>query len=240
MTEFKTPLVYAAMDFTERDAMLRAADLLAPVPGDWGFKLNDDYVTTYGPDKAIADLAPYRKNLFVDYKLLKGARRMVNLVQGLAITGAVDFTNIYVLAGGLLLKTVEKTKDSGVGILGITILTHMDEEYCQHYFRRSLPEAVRMMTWDAHHAGCPGVILPGTCMEAVRDIPVLKVCPGVRPAWYVGKKANQQSQEVQPAEIIKAGGNTAVTGSPIWDTDNPRDSLMRILDEMNDAKARLV
>ena len=92
----------------------------------------------------------------------------------------------------------------------------------------------------AYDSGCPGIILPGTCLEVVRHIPILKVSPGIRPSWYVGKKANQQSQEVEPATIIKNGGNTAVVGSPVWDTDNPVDSLKRILDEMETAKARLM
>lgn len=233
------PMLYVAMDFMERDQMLRAADLIAPVQGDFGFKINDDYVTKYTPEKAIADLAPYGRNIFVDLKLFKGKNRMINQVNELASTSAVSFTNIYVLAGKLLKKTVEQTKESGVGILGITILTHMDEEYCQFFFQRSLQKTVELMTEYAYAAGCPGVILPGTCLEAVKEIPILKVSPGIRPRWYVSKKANQQSQEVEPATIIKNGGNTAVAGSPIWDTENPVDSLMRILEEMENAKARL-
>ena len=232
-------MLYAAMDFTGRDQMLRAADLIAPVQGDFGFKVNDDYVTTYTPEKAIADLSPYGKNIFVDYKLLKGTTRMINQVKELAKTGAVNFTNVYVLAGNMLKKVVEKTQGLGVGILGITILTHMDEAYCQFFFQRSLQETVRMMTEYAHASGCPGVILSGTCLKTVRDIPILKVSPGIRPAWYKSKKANPQSQEVEPAMIIKNGGDTAVVGSPIWDTENPTDSLKRILDEMNDARACL-
>lgn len=238
--KFQTPLVYVAMDFTNQDDMLRAADLIAPVQGDFGLKMNDDYVTSRTPQGAIADLAPYGRNLFVDYKLMKGGTRMKNQVLELGSIGHVNFTNIYVLAGPLLGKTIKKTEGCGVGILGITVLTHFNEEYCQLFFKRSLVETVKLMTEYAYDSGCPGVILPGTCLEAVQHIPILKVSPGVRPSWYMGKKANQQSQEVEPAEIIRGGGNTAVVGSPIWDTANPVDSLMRILDEMETAKARLI
>jgi len=239
VSKFRTPLLYLAMDFTKRDEMLRAADLVAKVDGDFGLKVNDDYMTTYTPQRAIADLAPYGRNIFVDYKLLKGKRRMINKVNELGTIGDVNFTNIFVLAGNLLDQTIEKTQKSGVGILGITVLTHMDENYCQLFFKRSLQETVLMMTEYAYKACCPGVILPGTCLKTVKHIPILKVSPGMRPAWYVGKKANQQSQEVQPAEIIRNGGNTAVAGSPVWDTPDPVDSLKLILDEMNDAKTKL-
>jgi orotidine-5'-phosphate decarboxylase len=237
--KFRTPLAYVAMDFTKQDDMLRAADLIAPVQGDFGLKVNDDYISKYTPEKAIADLATYGKDIFVDYKLLKGTRRMVNQANELAKTGAVSYTNVYVLAGNMLQKVVEKTQGLGVGILGITVLTHMDDAYCRLFFKRSLQATVKMMTQYAFDAGCPGVILPGTCLKKVENIPILKVSPGIRPSWYVSKKANPQSQEVEPAAIIKNGGNTAVVGSPIWDTVNPVDSLLRILDEMENAKAHL-
>ncbi|HLM83926.1 MAG TPA: orotidine 5'-phosphate decarboxylase / HUMPS family protein [Candidatus Bathyarchaeia archaeon] len=239
MNKYRLPLVYLAMDFTRQDDMLRAADLIAPVQGDFGFKVNDDYVTSRTPQGAIADLAPYSKNLFVDYKLMKGGTRMKNQVLELGSIGHVNFTNIYVLAGPLLEKTIKKTQDCGVGILGITVLTHFDEDYCQLFFKRSLVETVKLMTEYAYKSSCPGVILPGNCLEAVKHIPIHKVSPGVRPSWYVGKKPNQQAQEVEPATIIKAGGNTAVVGSPVWDTPDPVESLKRILDEMGEAKARL-
>lgn len=235
-----TPLAYVAMDFTKRDDMLRAADLIARIQGDFGLKINDDYITTYSPQKAIADLACFGKSIFVDYKLFKGATRMINQVKELSETGAVRFTNVHVLAGDLLRKVVDRTKESGIGILGITILTHMDEAYCQKFLCRSLSEAVRFLTETAYEYGCAGVVMPGTCLREVKDIPLIKVIPGVRPKWYQGKKANQQAQAVEPATVILNGGNSVVVGSPIWDTENPVDSLKRILEEMENAKARLI
>jgi len=219
--------------------MLWGADLIASVEGNFGMKINDDYANSRTPSAAIADVAPYGKDLFVDYKLMKGKTRMINMVNELGTIGGVHFTNIYVLAGKLLRATIKETKESGVSILGITILTHMDEAYCQRTFRRSLQESVLFLTEDARDYGCAGVVMPGTCLDAVKDISLIKVIPAIRPTWYVGKKANQQEQPVTPSDVFRFPNTVAVAGSPIWDTEYPADSLMRILDEINDTRAKL-
>jgi orotidine-5'-phosphate decarboxylase len=230
------PFFYLAMDFMDQDVMLRNAELVAPVQGNWGFKVNDDYVSKYTAPVAMSHLGPFGKSIFVDLKLFKGKRRMINQIKELGKTGVVDFTNIYALVGDeLLTDTFEATKDTGVDIMVLTVLTHMTEEYCRKYFQRSLGESVRMFTETAVDAHCPAVLAPATGLDSIRDIQILKASPGIRPSWYKSKKANQQEQEATPTEAVDSGADILIAYSPVWDTDAPVDSLMRILDEMNEA-----
>ncbi|MCK4554545.1 orotidine 5'-phosphate decarboxylase [Candidatus Parcubacteria bacterium] len=226
--------LYVAMDFMDEAEMLRAAEMLAVVEGNFGFKVNDDYISKYTAKRAVGGLTQFNRRIFADTKMFKGRRRMINTVNELAEIGGVEYTNIFALVGHKMLKkVVQATKDSGVGILGITILTHMDEDYCQEMFRRSLPDAVRFLAEVSQDSGCSGIILPGTCLDAVKDMSIKKVVPGIRPIWYESKKANPQAQIVTPKPAVKHGADILVAGSPVWDTSNPVDSLKRILDEMD-------
>lgn len=235
------PFFYLAMDFMDADIMQRNAELVAPVTGNWGFKANDDYVSKYTAPVAMSHLSPFEKSIFVDLKLLKGKRRMINQVKELGKTGVVDFTNIYALAGDELLgDTVAATRDTGVDIMALTVLTHMTEAYCRKYFRRSLVESVAMFTQTAVDAKCAAVLAPATALDDIKNIQILRASPGIRPSWYVSKKANQQEQEATPTEAVNAGTDILIGFSPVWDTPAPVDSLKRILDEMNDAWSKRI
>ncbi|MFH1428058.1 MAG: orotidine 5'-phosphate decarboxylase / HUMPS family protein [Patescibacteria group bacterium] len=225
------------MDFTDMSDMVQWAETLAPVEGNWGFKVNDDFLNKYTPLVAIEALKPFKKRIFADTKMFKGTRRMINIARELGEIGGVQYTNVFALVGRKMLKkVVEGTKDCGVEILALTVLTHMDEEYCQEMFGRSLSDSVKLFAEIAHKAGCAGAVLPGTCLAEVQDMSLVKVVPGIRPVWYESKKANPQDQTVTPAMAVKAGADELVTSSPIFDTENPIDSLKRILEEMDSAQ----
>src|SRR5690606_5797189 len=92
---------------------------------------------------------------------------------------------------------------------------------------------VAQLAQNANHAGCDGIIcspadLPALMQLAgVRDM--LKVCPGVRPAW---SETGDQKRFTTPAEAIQNGADYLVIGRPITGADDPAEAFDRICEEI--------
>jgi len=181
-----------------------------------------------GLKAAIKQVQQFGRPVFADLKMWNGTRTMASVIRNLVDAG-VDYLNVYALADSLLPEAIKATEGSKTKVLGLTVLTHFSEDYCQKHFRRSLPETVSHFAKVAVLAGCHGIILPGTTLEAVADLDTIKVVPGVRPAWY---KDTRHEEEVEPRVAVEKGANILVCGSPIMKSGNPVESLRRILAEM--------
>jgi len=212
----------------KEEETLALAKLLAEVRGDFGFKINLDYFLLHGIEKAVATVSAFGRPLFADLKMWNGSRTMIDAIDRL-VAQQVRYVNVYALADTMLPKTIERTKGTNTEVLGITVLTHYDEGYCQKFFRRSLLETVRLLSETALESGCHGVILPGTTMGAISDLSCRKMNPGIRPAWF---KDDRHEEETLPADAVKAGATDIVCGSPIVKADDPRAALERLLSEM--------
>ncbi len=68
-----------------------------------------------------------------------------------------------------------------------------------------------------------GIILPATCLDVVRDLDLIKLCPGIR--LDVTDTSNNQTQIATPEEAIKGGADYLVIGSPITKSDDMAKSL---------------
>lgn len=194
-----------------------------------GFKVNLDYLLI-NADLKIALLPIQRLGcpVFTDLKMLNGTRTMTSVIENL-VALEVDYLNVYALADNLLPKAIKITEGTKTKVLGLTVLTHFDDGYCQKHFRRSLKETVRHFAEVAVEVGCHGIILPGTTLEVVADLDIIKVVPGVRPSWY---KDTRHEEEIEPRVAVEKGANILVCGSPIMKNNNPVESLRRILAEI--------
>lgn len=207
---------------------LQLAELLAGVQGNFGFKINLDYLLLCGLRTAVANIASFGRPVFADVKIWNGSRTMIDAIDRL-VAQEVRYLNVYALADTMLPKAVERAKGSKTEILGVTVLTHYNEAYCQKFFRRSLPETVRLLSETALERGCHGVILPGTTMSVISDLSCKKMNPGIRPAWF---KDDRHEEETLPADAVKSGATDVVCGSPVVKSDDPKGALVRLLGEM--------
>lgn len=226
------PLLLIALDDLagKEEKTLKVAEQLSKVEGNFGFKVNLDYLLN--PEKGLKTLlAPIQQfgcPVFSDLKMWNGTRTMASVIENLIALG-VDYLNVYALADELLPKAIQITEGTKTKVLGLTVLTHFNEAYCQKHFRRSLPETVRHFAEVAVEAGCHGIILPGTALEAVVDLDTIKVVPGVRPTWY---KDTRHEEEIEPRVAAEKGADILVCGSPVMKSENPVDALLRILAEI--------
>jgi len=222
-------LLYVALDHNEREQNLTLAEQLSEVAGQFGYKVNLDHVILWGLDY-VRDVQSQEKPVFVDLKVNNGPRTMSNIFTTLAEMG-VNHTNVWAFADGLIKPAVKAVKGSETKVLGVTITTRFDDDYCQRHFGRSMRQSVRHFAQVAVENGCDGIILPGNCLDTVQDISTSKLVPGIRPEEY-GRKPDAQKQVVTPHEAIINGADILVCGSPIYKAPNPTESLQNILSQM--------
>lgn len=232
------PFLFIALDNLagKEKETFSIATQLSCAPGNFGFKLNLDYLLnrTKSLETIISKAQSLKRPIFADIKMWNGTRTMKSVLQTF-IDLEVEYVNVYALADDLLPEAIEITKGTGTKVLGLTVLTHFDEDYCRKHFKRSLPETVRHFSEVAIEAGCHGIILPGTTLNVVKDLHTIKVVPGVRPKWY---KDDRHEEEVTPKEAVKNGADILVVGSPIMKSKNPNMALEQIISEMNEDLAR--
>lgn len=131
----------------------------------------------------------------------------------------------------------EAAKDAGITrpkLLGVTILTSMDEKGFQSNFgsERELTEQVVYLAKQTKKAGLDGVVASPLEIEPIRKAcgdNFLIVTPGIRPKWA---DVGDQRRITTPAEAINRGADYIVVGRPIIEAEDPLEASERILDEM--------
>jgi len=227
------PFLFVALDDLdkkERDT-LEVAEQLSAVDGSFGFKVNLDYLLKYGLEgsvSAVKRIQYFGRPIFADLKMWNGTRTMRSVIE-ILVANEIDYLNVYALADELLPGAIQATDGSKTKVLGLTVLTHFSEAYCQKHFRRTLRETVRHFAEVAIDKGCHGIILPGTALEVVKDLKTIKFVPGVRPKWY---KDTRHEEEVEPRIAVEQGADNLVCGSPIMKDPDKIGALKRILVEM--------
>jgi len=153
----------------------------------------------------------------------------------------VKMINVHASAGKQSIIAAVKNKGRSL-ILGVTILTSIDETECRSIFGDTPGVKVVQFAHMLLEVGADGIIcspqelvLLGKYKEFDR---MLKITPGVRPAWAA---ANDQKRVMTPGEAIKAGATHLVIGRPISSPPEgigtPADAAYLIAKEIAEALA---
>ena len=225
----KSPLLFVALDDlgNREQETLNAVRELDQVPGNFGYKINLDCLMAEGIRATIRKLSASRQ-IFTDTKTWNGKRTMTDLAKMLVDAG-VDYFNVWVQADDQLVGAVKATEGSKTKILGITVLTHYSDDWCRMYFCRPLKETVVFLTQRAKDLGLHGVVLPGTCLPAVRDSDRIKAVPGIRMEDF---KDDRHKQEVTPEFAAQNGASMVVCGSPIMKVSDKAGALHQVLSRL--------
>ncbi len=178
------------------------------------------------------DLAQSGKKIFLDMKLLDIDNTVASGVENIAKMGMSMLTlHAYPKA---MRAAVEAAKGSDLCLLGVTVLTSMDEqdlvdagyEYDPHTLVLKRAEQARA-------AGMGGIVCSAEESAAVRSIigpDMALVTPGIRPA---GADKGDQKRVMTPADALKAGSSHLVVGRPIVKAADPKAAALAILAEMD-------
>jgi len=174
------------------------------------------------------------KKVFLDMKLLDIDNTVAKGVENIARMG---MTMLTVHAYPKAMKVaVEAARGSGLTLLGVTVLTSMDErdvidagyEYDPHTL-------VLRRAEQALAAGMGGIVCSAEEAAAARRIvgpDMAVVTPGIRPA---GAAHGDQRRVVTPAQAVRNGSSHLVVGRPIVGAVDRRAAAQAILDEMRAA-----
>lgn len=148
----------------------------------------------------------------------------------------VAMFNVHASAGRKAIEAAVANRGSSL-VLGVTVLTSIDEKECISIFGARPGRKVLQLSRMLLDTGAQGIICSPQELEllgkerALKDM--LKITPGVRPIWA---PANDQQRTLTPAEAIKAGATALVIGRPITnppqEIGTPIDAARRIAEEI--------
>ena len=121
-------------------------------------------------------------------------------------------------------------------ILGVTALTSMGpEDFGAIGMRGTAREIVIRLATLGKESGLDGIISSANEIRVVREYfgkDFVILTPGIRPQ---NGSIDDQKRVSTPTEAVKAGADYLVIGRPITASENPKDSLRKILNEINEA-----
>ncbi|MHB2266944.1 orotidine-5'-phosphate decarboxylase [Aliihoeflea sp. PC F10.4] len=177
------------------------------------------------------ELAADGKSVFLDMKLLDIDNTVAKGVENIAKMGVSMLTlHAYPKA---MRAAVEAARGSGLCLLGVTVLTSMDDaDLVDAGYHDSAATLVAKRAAQAREAGMGGVVCSAAEARAIRDIvgaDMAVVTPGIRP---IGTDHGDQKRVVTPADALKAGASHLVVARPIVAAPDRRAAASAILDEM--------
>jgi orotidine-5'-phosphate decarboxylase len=177
------------------------------------------------------DLAADGTKVFLDMKLLDIDNTVAKGVENIVKMGVSMLTlHAYPKA---MRAAVEAAKGSDLTLLGVTVLTSMDEQdMIEAGYEYDPHTLVLRRAGQALAAGMGGIVCSADEAAAVRKIvgPELAVVtPGIRPA---GADRGDQKRVMTPADAIRAGASHLVVARPIVKAPDRRAAAHAILAEM--------
>lgn len=208
------------------------------VVGDLGdavsfYKIGYQLVFAGGLDFA-RELAADGKKVFLDMKLLDIDNTVARGVENIARMGMSMLTlHAYPKA---MRAAVAAAEGSGLCLLGVTVLTSMDEQDLIEAGYECDPHTLVLRRAEqALAAGMGGIVCSAGEAAAVRKVvgpDLAVVTPGIRPT---GSDHGDQKRVVTPADAIRSGASHLVVGRPVVGARDRRAAALSIIEEMNRA-----
>jgi len=184
----------------------------------------------------IEELKNDGKKVFLDMKLLDIDNTIEKGVEN-AVGLGVDMLTIHAYPKAMR-SAVAAAKDSGICLLGVTVLTSMDDDdLAAAGYALSANDLVNQRAMDARTAGMGGVVASAREAREVRAAigpDMALVTPGIRPA---GAAKGDQKRVVTPADAIAAGASHLVVGRPIVAAEDKKAAAIAIMGEISAALA---
>lgn len=180
------------------------------------------------------ELASGGTGVFLDMKLLDIDNTVAKGVENIVRMGVSMLTlHAYPKA---MRAAVEAARGSDLCLLGVTVLTSMDEQDMLDAGYEYDPHTLVLRRAEqARQAGMGGIVCSAEEAAAVRAIvgpDLAVVTPGIRPA---GSEAGDQKRVMTPAAAIRAGASHLVVARPIVQAPDPRAAASAIVAEMQSA-----
>ncbi|WP_434797832.1 orotidine-5'-phosphate decarboxylase [Terrisporobacter vanillatitrophus] len=200
----------------------------------------EQYVATKG--KTVDYLKEKGKKIFLDLKFHDIPNTMKSAVRA-AVRDNVWLMTIHVsdLEGMRQCALVAKEEAEKLNIekpiiVGVTVLTSLSNEDLQDIGSNMTTEELAIKRAKlAKESGIDGVVCSAKEVDKIVEAcgkDFITVCPGIRPTT---SSAGDQKRVVTPAEAIKNGAQYLVVGRPITQSENPKQTAIDIVKEIENA-----
>ncbi|WP_455473863.1 orotidine-5'-phosphate decarboxylase [Bartonella sp. B30(2025)] len=181
----------------------------------------------------IKDLVRARKKVFFDMKLLDIDHTVEKAVENIAKLG-VSMLTVHAYPKTMQ-AAVSAAQGSDLCVLGVTVLTSMDEDDLRNAgYKDNAENLILKRAEQARNIGMGGIVASALEAEAVRRVigaDMSLVTPGIRPA---GSNHDDQKRVMTPKQALAAGASHLVVARPIIRSDDPLAEVKKILAEMAD------
>jgi orotidine-5'-phosphate decarboxylase len=205
------------------------------------FKVGLELFIRSGPQivKMIRDLS--EAGIFLDLKLHDIPATVGRAMESIAGLG-VNLTTVHCGETPEMLKAAVAGSSGKTGVLGVTVLTSVSpldikRAGFENQYYTDISKLVLKRAETAKDAGCAGVVCSGLEAKMIKNAfgkEFLAVTPGIRPAWSVGGKDDQQ-RVTTPADAIKNGSDYLVIGRPIRNAKDPISAAVLTAEEIRSA-----
>ena len=194
----------------------------------YAFKIGYEFFLNFGliGYKKIYSICP---RIFLDLKL----HDIPNTVKkGLDAIHKIKpvFTTIHISGGDYMMQTCS-TKNKFTKVLGVSILTSMDNKQVKKYYNQNnVSSLVKQFAKSAKKNGLDGVVCSPNEIKYIRKEvgeDFIIVTPGIRLKDKI--KSDDQKRVETPEKAIRLGANYLVIGRPITNSKEP----IKILKEIN-------
>jgi orotidine-5'-phosphate decarboxylase len=234
MTTQAKSRVILALDFPALDLAKDVARRVAPHLA--AVKIGNQLFTSEGPS-AVAAMREMGLQVFLDLKYHDIPNTVGQAVASASRLG-VWMLNLHASGGAEMMRAAAAVAGRPI-ILGVTVLTSMDEAILQATLgtTRTLRGQVTHLAREAQAAGLDGVIASPQEIREIRGAcgpRFLIVTPGVRPA---DAAHGDQRRVLTPGEAVRAGADYVVIGRPILAAPDPVEAAKKIVEECGRATA---
>jgi orotidine-5'-phosphate decarboxylase len=216
------PRIAVALDTADAGRLAEWAQLLAGEADV--LKVGLQAVVALGP-AAITTVAAHAP-VFCDLKL----HDIPNTVAGAAAAAAAHGASMITVhaSGGPAMIAAAAEAAPGVAILGVTVLTSLDDATLAELGLDDAATVVPALARRAEAAGATGIVCAGDEVAAVREVvgtATTVVVPGIRPATAAPQ---DQARVVTPEQAVRSGADLLVVGRPVTAADDPVAALRDI------------
>ena len=215
----------------DTDNLNRALKLVKELKREaYAFKIGHELFYNFGINgyKKIYNICP---RIFLDLKL----HDIPNTVQkGLKAISKLKpiFTTIHISGGDDMQKISKLKNNKKTNILGVTILTSLDEKQTLKYYKeKNVNILVKKFANYAKKNNLSGLVCSPLEINIVRKEvgnKMILVVPGIRTEKNSFDKKDDQKRTLTPKEAIKLGADFLVIGRPITKSKDPLNTIKKI------------
>lgn len=198
------------------------------------YKVGSELFTAEGP-AVIQWLRDFGCDVFLDLKFHDIPSTVAGAMRRVAGMG-VRLATVHASGGAKMLEAAVEGAGPSCGVLGVTILTSLDDTMLGEAWGRSgarVEDEVLRLAEMAKSAGAHGIVCSGHETARVRSMhgDALKLLvPGIR---LPGDAAQDQSRIVAPAEASSAGATYIVLGRTVTKAADPRKAMEAVSLELS-------